>query len=88
MLNLMLVRTDGLLIGFWFGLMFGLTGGGGLAIIRHVFLRLILYRSSDIPWNYARFLDYAASIGILRKVGGGYIFAHRYLMEYFAALDA
>ena len=25
--------------------------------------------------------------GMLRKVGGGYIFIHRYLLEYFAGLE-
>jgi hypothetical protein len=39
-----------------------------------------------MPWNYAAFLDYAASRVFLRKVGGGYIFVHRMLLEYFAAL--
>jgi hypothetical protein len=33
-------------------------------------------------------LDYAAERIFLRKVGGGYIFIHRMLMEYFAALEA
>jgi len=32
-------------------------------------------------------LDYAADRIFLRKVGGGYIFIHRMLMEYFAALE-
>ncbi len=40
-----------------------------------------------MPWNYARFLDYAAERILLRKVGGGYIFIHRLLMEYFASLE-
>jgi len=31
--------------------------------------------------------DYAADRIFLRKVGGGYIFIHRMLMEYFAALE-
>jgi hypothetical protein len=57
-------------------------------VIRHVLLRRVLYSAGYIPWNYARFLDYAAEIGLLRKVGGGYIFAHRYLLDYFAALEA
>lgn len=59
---------------------------GGLAIVQHFILRLILYYSGDAPLNYVRFLDYAASVQILRKVGGGYIFVHRYLLEYFAEL--
>lgn len=38
------------------------------------------------PWNYDHFLDYATERIFLRKVGGGYIFIHRMLMEYFAGL--
>ncbi len=34
------------------------------------------------------FLDFAAERQLLRKVGGGYIFRHRMLMDYFAGLDA
>jgi hypothetical protein len=44
-------------------------------------------RNGDIPWNYVGFLDYAADRIFLRKVDGGYIFIHRMLMEYFAALE-
>jgi len=38
------------------------------------------------PWRYARFLDDATDRIFLRKVGRGYIFVHRLLLEYFAAL--
>ncbi|MCS6812158.1 MAG: hypothetical protein NZ772_01070 [Cyanobacteria bacterium] len=37
-----------------------------------------------IPWNYARFLNYATDLTCLPKVGGGYIFIHHLLLEYFA----
>jgi len=60
---------------------------GGFAVIQHVVLRAILVRNDVIPWNIVRFLDYAAERILLRKVGGGYIFIHRMLMEYFAALE-
>jgi hypothetical protein len=50
------------------------------------YLRLILYFNNYIPWNYARFLDYAADRIFLQKVGGGYIFMHRMLMEHFAQM--
>jgi hypothetical protein len=33
------------------------------------------------------FLDEAAERLLLRKVGGGYIFVHRLLLEYFASLE-
>jgi hypothetical protein len=40
-----------------------------------------------MPLNYPRFLDYAYDRILLRKVGGGYIFVHRLLQDYFASLD-
>ncbi len=72
------------------GIISGLVGGmffGWDACIKHVILRLFLWRAGSMPWNYARFLDYAAERILLRKVGGGYIFVHRLLLEYFATLD-
>ena len=33
---------------------------GGMDAIQHLTLRVILYCNLCIPWNYARFLDYAA----------------------------
>ena len=67
--------------------LFGLTAAliaGGQACIQHFTLRLILYWNGLIPWNYARFLNYATDRIFLQKVGGGYIFIHRMLMEHFA----
>ena len=77
------------------GLQLGLiTGGlflalryGGFAVIKHYVLRLLLWRNDYAPLNYVRFLDYAAERLFLLKVGGGYIFTHRLLMEYFASLQ-
>lgn len=60
---------------------------GGSACFRHFTLRLMLYHMKYIPWNYARFLDYAAERLFLRKVGGGYIFIHRMLLEHFARME-
>lgn len=57
---------------------------GGLACIQHSLLRYLLFRSGVVPWNYAQFLDHAADRILLRKVGGGYIFIHRLLLEHFA----
>ena len=58
--------------------------GGGSACIKHVALRLMLYSAGDSPRSYADFLDYATERLFLRKVGGGYIFIHRMLLEHFA----
>jgi hypothetical protein len=73
-----------------FGLVFGFAIGlqnGGSAYLKHYALRFLLWRNDYAPWNYIRFLDYAAERVFLRKVGGGYIFTHRLLMEYFATLE-
>lgn len=78
-------------VGLIFGLIFGpilWMGNGGAAFIQHFCLRFVLYHNGAMPWNYARFLDYCADRIFLRKVGGGYIFIHRYLLEYFASLES
>jgi hypothetical protein len=58
---------------------------GGYAVLSHLALRLILWRQGAMPWNYALFLDTAAERVFLRKVGGGYIFIHRLLLEHLAS---
>jgi hypothetical protein len=68
------------------GLIVGLIGGGDV-VSKHCILRIGLRWKGHIPWNYARFLDYATGLIFLCKVGGGYIFVHRLIMEHFAALD-
>ncbi|MBT9317391.1 protein kinase domain-containing protein [Leptothoe spongobia] len=74
---------------FWAatGLAFGFAAGGGEALIKHVLLRLILTVSGITPWNYSKFLDYATTSIFLQKVGGGYLFIHRLLLEHFASLS-
>ncbi|MBO0796062.1 MAG: hypothetical protein J2P36_34665 [Ktedonobacteraceae bacterium] len=82
-----------LILGEGFGLVFGLLFAlqsfmihGGTAWIEHYMLRWRLWRAGYTPANYVAFLDYAAERILLRKVGGGYIFAHRLLQDYFASL--
>lgn len=69
------------------GLIVGLSSDAGQACIQHVILRLILHRSNDIPWNYARFLNFASDRLLMRKIGGGYVFFHRMLLEHFARMN-
>jgi adenylate kinase family enzyme len=72
-------------VGVVTGLLFG-TLGAGEACIKHLALRLVLWNDGCIPWNYARFLDWAAERSLLQKVGGGYIFIHRLFLEYLAGM--
>jgi hypothetical protein len=48
----------------------GALAFGGYAVLSHIALRLILWRSGAAPLDYVRFLDYAAERVFLRKVGG------------------
>jgi eukaryotic-like serine/threonine-protein kinase len=83
-------QAYGLAVGITAGLNDMILGGiitGGIACIRHVVVRLLLWRKGVMPWHYARFLDYAAELLFLQKTGGSYIFTHRLLMEYFAGLQ-
>jgi len=89
--NLFLGLLSGVVYGEIYGCVLGLVsyllwiennGPISLAI-----LHILLWRTGCMPLDYPRFLDYAAERILLRKVGGGYIFVHRMLLEYFASLD-
>ncbi|MCY7407934.1 MAG: hypothetical protein LH631_11305 [Alkalinema sp. CAN_BIN05] len=69
-------------VGIGSGLMSGLFSGG-LPCIQHGVLRLLLWRQNVIPWNYAKFLEYAHNIGLLQQVGGRYRFVHELLRRHF-----
>lgn len=80
---------NGLIGGLVSGLVLALIGGlvgGGDVVTKHFILRIGLWRQGHIPLMYARFLDYATGLIFLRKMGGGYIFVHRLIMEHFASL--
>jgi hypothetical protein len=73
------------------GLVFGLVGGlafGGYACLSHAALRFVLWRAGALPLCTITFLDYATERVVLRRHGGGYVFLHRLLQEYFASLEA
>jgi hypothetical protein len=74
-------KEDGLVVGMIIGLRFG-----GRAFLQHCALRLILWYNNYAPLHYIHFLDYATARIFLLKVGGGYMFVHRMLLEYFAAM--
>ena len=79
--------ATGLGIGFGIEFVWGVFWlFGWFVYVQHHVLRAILHRAGHLPKELVRFLDYAASLILLRKVGGGYIFVHRFLLEYFANL--
>lgn len=64
------------------------TWFGGLAWCQHWALRWVIAQQGWLPLRLVPWLDNMAALGLLRRVGGGYIFIHRSLLEYFAELDA
>ncbi len=62
------------------------TANGGIAIVSHYLLRWYLQREGSIPADYIRFLNGACEYALLRRVGGGYMFSHRLVLEHFARL--
>jgi hypothetical protein len=74
---------------FWSFSMFSLPAFfwfGGIDLVMHGTLRLVLALTGTMPLRLRRFLDYAVHLGFLQRAGGGYIFFHRLLLEHFAAL--
>jgi DNA polymerase III delta prime subunit len=64
-----------------------LVWGGGCTVLQHVALRLLLWIQGSAPLHYASVLNAAAERALLRRVGGGYIFIHRLLLEHIAGLS-
>lgn len=88
-LNINFVNFNSLFPIIFQGISWGLAMSlfsGGIGVIQHFVLRLILCCNGYIPWNYARFLDYAYERKFLQKVGGHYRFIHDLLQEHFADL--
>lgn len=57
---------------------------GWTAVFLHIALRVVLTLTSGVPVRLVPWLDRAVDRGLLRRVGGGWMFQHRTLMEHFA----
>ena len=77
---------NSLLWGLLLSLFYGIFQAGGIACIQHFSLRITLWQSWKIPWNFARFLNYCVERRLLLRVGGRYRFLHRELLDHFAQL--
>jgi eukaryotic-like serine/threonine-protein kinase len=69
-----------------YGLSYANSDYGGCFLVSYFTLRFLLYRSKFLPKYLFKFLEYSTQHLFLRRVGGGYIFVHRMLMEHFAAI--
>jgi hypothetical protein len=60
---------------------------GGAAALFHFILRLLLSIRTPMPIRLVPFLDDCTARGLMRRIGGGYIFLHRTLLEHLAGED-
>jgi len=86
------VLTPILLLGPIYGLMMspftiilGTLEFGGYPVLQIATLRPLLASSGVVPLHLVRFLDFATKRILLRRIGGGYVFVHRSLLEHLAA---
>jgi hypothetical protein len=75
---IMLSLIGGLFLGTYYG---------GRAVLQHITLRYLFERNGTLPFSdrdLIALLDHAASLLFLRRVGGGWIFIHRMLLDHLA----
>ncbi|GAB1822463.1 NACHT domain-containing protein [Herbidospora sp. RD11066] len=60
---------------------------GGRALAGYWLTRVMLTRDGVAPAVYARFFELAVARMLVHKVGGGWLFTHRLLLEHFAGLE-
>ena len=78
-----------LMFGLMFGLILGLRQYGGRTVVQHYVLRWLLARQGVLPFPFEdrkliAYLDEMAARLLLRRVGGGWMFIHRTLLEFLA----
>ena len=61
---------------------------GGLELIRHFSIRIVLAATRRFPFAAVRLLNEAVGLAFVRRVGSGYVFMHRMLLEHFAGLGS
>ena len=80
------LRT-GLVEGLSYALVLAFLAGGGLLVVRHGVLRVLLLSQGHIPHNYAQFLKYTTERRLTQQIGGRFRFIHRELLDHFAAME-
>lgn len=79
-----------IVISVIFGLAIGLGDYGGFTLIQHYILRWLLTWQEIFPFprdkSFIAFMDVMKDRIFLRRAGGGWVFIHRTLLDYFASL--
>ncbi|MGB8700377.1 MAG: hypothetical protein WCD18_13260, partial [Thermosynechococcaceae cyanobacterium] len=56
---------------------------GGLALLQHIVLSIVLAWNGYAPYRYDKLLDYCTEPLLLQHIGGRYRFMHKLLQEHF-----
>jgi hypothetical protein len=75
---------DGLATGMGALLGGGIIFGGLVPIIQHYYVRFLLFANQGLPLNIVTLLNQATQLFLQRRVGGGYKFIHRLVLEHVA----
>jgi len=75
-------------VGTACGLIAAFSLGGGTPCVQHLILRSMLIARGDIPRSFVSFLNHCSQNMFLRKVGGGYLFIHRTLLQFLVEADS
>jgi hypothetical protein len=83
--KLVILLTLGLCVAVITGVVAPFIHDSGRVCQQHFALRVVLYLSGCIPWNYAHFLDYASDskdLSFMKKIGGHYQFLNEMFKDY------
>lgn len=58
---------------------------GGVDVMRHYAIRLTLWLTGQFPLRAVAFLEQAARLSLMQRIGGGYMFRNNLLREHFLA---
>jgi hypothetical protein len=78
--SLLRLSCTGFVLAAWFF--------GGMELFHHYLLRVLVVREDVLPWRWTRLLDFSVQLALLRRVGDGYIFTHRLLLDHLAKHEA
>ena len=73
-------RSPGLAVGLVLGLVLGLRVGGWYLLLQYLARRRAAQQDL-LPRHPIDFLEDACRVGLMRRVGGGYQFRHREILE-------
>lgn len=64
------------------GGLLGVLSSGGITVVSHLALRLVIWQYTPFPLRSVRFLEHTVERGLLQRVGSGYQFLHPLIRDH------